>query len=147
VIHASSLRKPFANAGIVEFAHAAQVPSLLRSAEVVPAVVLVQGAGAHQPQGTTGDEPAVVKDLVLRLDGHVAHDVEQPQQRLVRRLAPAVGEAQRLAHQRCPTPTERGHARELVTRAMLLVERSVDEDDGRTRCDAARGGPSSPAGT
>jgi len=66
-------------AGVVETAHAA-VPSLLRPREVMRAVVLVQGAGAHQPQVTTGDEPAVVEDLVLRLDGHIADGVEQPQQ-------------------------------------------------------------------
>ena len=69
------------------------------------AVVLVQGAGAHQPQVTTGDEPAFVEDLVLRLDGHLA---------------------------------------DCSPEAVSPVNAP---DDGRTRCQAARGGPSSPTGT
>ena len=91
-------------AGVVEPACPAQVPTLLRSSQVVPAVVLVQGSAAHDPQVTPGHEAAVVEHLVLRFTA--------TSQTAARR----------------PYPVNA-------------------PDDGRTRCQAASGGPSSPAGT
>jgi len=76
--------------------------SCWRGGAVHRAVVLLQGAGAGDPQVTPGDEPPLVLDPVLRGDRRVDHLVEPSQRGLPGRLRPRIGPRQGRAECDCP---------------------------------------------
>lgn len=92
-------------------------------------VVLVEGVGPPKPEITASDEPAIVPELELRLDADVAHDMKDPQQRLVRRLGAPVGQGQGLTQPTNAPSSVRHHFFQTGSRGVSEVERGVDQDD------------------
>ncbi|WP_203338133.1 hypothetical protein [Nocardioides limicola] len=83
-----------------------EVLALLGLPPVLASVVLVEDPSPWQPQITTGNEGAtLIEQFVLRLDFDAAADVQDPQQRLPRRLGAAIGQRKGSAHPRRATPT------------------------------------------
>ncbi len=71
---------------------ATQVGPLLEAVAVARAVVLVERLTPDEPQITSGNESSVAPQVVLRNHADVADDVEEAEQRLVRRLGSTVGQ-------------------------------------------------------
>lgn len=71
---------------------------MLHRVAVHAAVVFVEGVGAYKAGVAASDQPALMLELELRLDAHFAHDMENAEKRVVRRLGAPVCRDESLAH-------------------------------------------------
>ena len=100
------------------------------------AVVLVDPSRAAHPEVGASDEAAVTVDQgVLRLDRDVGRPVQQPHDRLPRRLAPRVDQRDHRAQGRSPaTPGAGRDPPQLLGGDVATTDRGVGEDDEVERC-------------
>jgi hypothetical protein len=116
-------------AGRLDVSIATKISALLRAAAVTFAVVLVERLTAEQPQVAAGHHASLDPELVLWDDADVAHEVEQTEQRLVRRLRPPVGQGNSLSQTSDTVAPSGARAGELVPGDVTAVKGRVENYD------------------